>query len=468
MNDQAATCYRTIAALASNRARQSKTESISSSGRTSEGEAFEERIVSAVRQGLCPTGWPRFAPERYDEQLRTKAAVCRQVFPEVNGGSEGGAVQLQVLASPRSQHRMRARVGVVGAESADTVGYASAEGGHLERLDIACGAIDAALPLLLEELRHFPVLRIGLACVNFLGVRDGLDPITGRPRHLIICLIYNRPIVDEGGWRAAAAKACRNIGGYDASGDETIIDKHSKDFGTKKQGVSLIGQARGQRLVVGTESVIETYHLKDGRHLSYRHIFGHFSNPNAYACGQSLDFLSSAATSGIAASVRKSCDLLELYCGNGNHTVALAPLFRRALAVEINPALCAVAKENLSRNSIVNASVVRSPSADFCSAVLRRRAWIDKSSGHIFDFGAVLVDPPRAGLDDSTIRLVAKYEQIFYVSCNPFVSLRRDLSALQAKGFELRKMALIDHFPYTPHTECAVHLTRMHQGPGGI
>jgi tRNA/tmRNA/rRNA uracil-C5-methylase (TrmA/RlmC/RlmD family) len=47
-----------------------------------------------------------------------------------------------------------------------------------------------------------------------------------------------------------------------------------------------------------------------------------------------------------------------------------------------------------------------------------------------------------------------------YVSCNPFVSLRRDLSALQDHGFELHRFALIDHFPYTPHAECAVYLVR--------
>ena len=37
-------------------------------------------------------------------------------------------------------------------------------------------------------------------------------------------------------------------------------------------------------------------------------------------------------------------DLLELYCGCGSHTVALAPFFRHVLAVEINRHLVAAAE----------------------------------------------------------------------------------------------------------------------------
>ena len=41
--------------------------------------------------------------------------------------------------------------------------------------------------------------------------------------------------------------------------------------------------------------------------------------------------------------------LLELYCGNGNHTVALARHFGRLLAVEIDPRLCEAAEHNLAQ-----------------------------------------------------------------------------------------------------------------------
>ena len=138
----------------------------------------------------------------------------------------------------------------------------------------------------------------------------------------------------------------------------------------------------------------------------------------------------------------------------------MAPLFRAALAVEINPALCAAAEENLAANKVTNAWVQRSPSASFCTRVLRHQQWTHEASGTAFDFGAVLVDPPRSGLDEVTLGLVSRFDFVLYISCNPFVSLRRDADGLRANGFTLAKLALIDHFPYTPHTECAAFFVR--------
>jgi tRNA/tmRNA/rRNA uracil-C5-methylase (TrmA/RlmC/RlmD family) len=44
-----------------------------------------------------------------------------------------------------------------------------------------------------------------------------------------------------------------------------------------------------------------------------------------------------------------------------------------------------------------------------------------------FNFGAVLVDPPRCGLDSLTLSLVASYDHVIYISCCPD-SLMRDLT----------------------------------------
>jgi tRNA/tmRNA/rRNA uracil-C5-methylase (TrmA/RlmC/RlmD family) len=43
-----------------------------------------------------------------------------------------------------------------------------------------------------------------------------------------------------------------------------------------------------------------------------------------------------------------------------------------------------------------------------------------------FSFSTVLVDPPRAGVDGYTLKLIAQYHYIIYISCNPD-SLIRDL-----------------------------------------
>jgi tRNA (uracil-5-)-methyltransferase len=62
---------------------------------------------------------------------------------------------------------------------------------------------------------------------------------------------------------------------------------------------------------------------------------------------------------------------LELYCGNGNHSVALASFAGNVVSVDINPALCEAARCNLERNSVNNVRIVQADSAKFSSRMLR-------------------------------------------------------------------------------------------------
>lgn len=69
----------------------------------------------------------------------------------------------------------------------------------------------------------------------------------------------------------------------------------------------------------------------------------------------------------------------------------------------------------------------------------------------------VLVDPPRAGLDEVTLRACAGFDRVLYISCNPD-TLEPALRTL-LETHDLKRMALLDHFPYTSHVECGVYLT---------
>ena len=73
-----------------------------------------------------------------------------------------------------------------------------------------------------------------------------------------------------------------------------------------------------------------------------------------------------------------------------------------------------------------------------------------------YDFSHVLVDPPRAGLDESVINFIKNYENIIYISCSP-QSLKRDLAQL-AVTHEAVKFAVFDQFANTTHIECGVLL----------
>ena len=115
-------------------------------------------------------------------------------------------------------------------------------------------------------------------------------------------------------------------------------------------------------------------------------VAGSFSNPNGGINQKTLDWLcrctSSQATSSSGAERgdegapegpgTQGHALLELYCGCGNHTVALAGTFDTVVAVEINPDLTAAAQHNLRLNGVRNARVVCAPSGDFCEQVMMR------------------------------------------------------------------------------------------------
>ena len=124
------------------------------------------------------------------------------------------------------------------------------------------------------------------------------------------------------------------------------------------------------------------------------------------------------------------------------------------------------------------------------------------------DLKTVLVDPPRAGLDDLTRALLLdpRFKRAVYVSCNP-VTLKRDLALLTSaegvekawaamasgagggseagkeerkeeggeaaepaaapaapaappKPYRIERFAAFDQFPYTEHLECGAYLVR--------
>jgi len=64
----------------------------------------------------------------------------------------------------------------------------------------------------------------------------------------------------------------------------------------------------------------------------------------------------------------------------------------------------------------------------------------------------------RAGLDDGTCALLARFPRIIYISCNP-VTLARDVEKLKTTH-SIHRAAAFDQFPYTHHLEAGVYLIR--------
>jgi tRNA (uracil-5-)-methyltransferase len=76
-------------------------------------------------------------------------------------------------------------------------------------------------------------------------------------------------------------------------------------------------------------------------------------------------------------------------------------------------------------------------------------------------YHTILVDPPRAGLDRCTLNLVAQFENIIYISCNPLESFYKEFEGYLSRTHRIVKMALFDQFPYTKHVECGFYLTKL-------
>ena len=76
----------------------------------------------------------------------------------------------------------------------------------------------------------------------------------------------------------------------------------------------------------------------------------------------------------------------------------------------------------------------------------------------VYQCNTIFVDPPRAGLDPDTVKLVQNYDRILYISCNPH-TLCENLQTL-SQTHRIEKAALFDQFPYTDHMESGVWLVR--------
>jgi 23S rRNA (uracil1939-C5)-methyltransferase len=136
--------------------------------------------------------------------------------------------------------------------------------------------------------------------------------------------------------------------------------------------------------------------------------------------------------------------VLDLYCGLGNFSLALARRARDVVGVEGDAGLVQRARGNAQRNGIDNA---RFFSADL-TADVSAAPWLAQRFSH------VLLDPPRAGalaLLPHIARLAPA--RVLYVACDPD-TLARDVGLLvHQHGFQLLAAGVVDMFPHTAHVE---------------
>lgn len=146
------------------------------------------------------------------------------------------------------------------------------------------------------------------------------------------------------------------------------------------------------------------------------------------------------------ADIREGETVLDACCGIGTISLLAAGRAEHVTGVEISPEAIRDAKSNAVNNGIENVSFYARDISEF----LRRNNR---------DFDVVILDPPRSGMGEDTMRAIRNMmpDRIVYVSCNP-VTQAEDLRTL--KGiYNIQKIVPVDMFPFTKHVETVCLLT---------
>ncbi len=357
----------------------------------------------------------------YQQQLNQKQQFMQELFHDI------AIPSIEIFPSAPSHFRMRAEFRLW--HEAEECCYAMFEPGkkaghdsiiRLENFAVADQQINDLMPILLTHIKANPLLKNRLFQVEFLATLSG---------DMLVTLIYHCRLGDE--WRSAALDL------------EQALNIH------------IIGRSRGQKVVLSQDYVVETLQVGE-RQFHYQQIEGGFTQPNAKMCQHMLTWACEQAKA------IETGDLLELYCGNGNFTLPLSQHFRQVLATEVSKTSVQAAKWNIDKNQIDNIAIARLSAEEFTEAYQANREFRRLLEANIdikqYDFSTIFVDPPRAGVDDETLQLVASFENILYISCNPN-TLHQNLQTL-VKTHEIVKMAMFDQFPFTNHIESGVWLRK--------
>ncbi|WP_421207750.1 tRNA (uridine(54)-C5)-methyltransferase TrmA [Aeromonas enteropelogenes] len=362
---------------------------------------------------------PLRTPADYQAQLDEKCERLTRLFAGYP------LPKLEVHASPAEYYRMRAefRIWHEGDDLFHCM-YAPAtrEIIRVDQFPTASRLINQLMPVLLDGLRPQPVLRRKLFQIDYLSTQSG---------QIVVSLLYHRKLEAE--WQQAAEALQANL--------------RAKGF-----DLQLIGRAHKQKICLGNDFVVEQLNVA-GRQFTYKQVENSFTQPNAAINEQML---------GWALDVTRGSegDLLELYCGNGNFSIALAQNFRKVLATEIAKPSVDSAQYNIAANGVDNLIILRMSAEEFTMAMRGEREFnrlkgVDLSA---YQCNTIFVDPPRAGLDDATVKLVQDYDNILYISCNP-ETLQANMQVL-GETHEIARFALFDQFPWTHHMEAGVYLKR--------
>ena len=212
----------------------------------------------------------------------------------------------------------------------------------------------------------------------------------------------------------------------------TTKDKITPNISYLKEHYKIAGIILNNKVINGDDKFIEIIN-----HLLFNVSYDSFFQINRNICSKLFKL--------IEQETKNSKVLLDLYCGVG--TLGIAANVEKAYGIEIvkNAILNAISNSKINKRNNIYYML-----GDVSTVLPKIKDDID----------TIIVDPPRAGLDDNTKNTIIEFKpnKIIYVSCDP-MTLARDIKEL-SKYYNLKSIKGLDMFPYTEHIESFVILER--------
>lgn len=376
--------------------------------------------------GEAPTcGGCQIQHLEYAAQLEAKRAIVRDALTRIGGIADPEV--LPCLPSPLPFGYRNKADFVVGVESGrSAIGYFARSSHHL---------IDVEQCPLLVECNNELLTAVRTALAE--GLVTPFDPATGRG-------VLRRVVVRTASSGQSLVLAVTTAAKW----------SHELTFARRlrEQCPSLVGVLRREprreaRLLDGREWIEERLEMSAAagdtkRELRWRVSGEAFFQVNAVMAGQLLNTVLEWAEPLAGQRV------LDLFCGAGFFSLALAARGARVLGIEASPRAIADAKINAELNGL-DAEFRIGTSGNTLSA-LNREPW-----------DVVVLDPPRGGAAlylEGLLELAPR--RIVYIACDP-ATLARDLKTLTKDSYRLVRAQPLDLFPQSAHVESVAQLERL-------
>lgn len=366
--------------------------------------------------GIC--GSCTLGGQPYEEQLNKKIALEKKRFENF------WDKQIDIIKSSDGAFRNRAEFRIWRTfDQNDNATYSYAMNDRdkkplpINSCSIVSQSIATLMPKLLDQIQNNEILNQKLFSCEFLS---------STTNDILVTLIYHKKL------------------------DEIWVNE-AKEL-EKQLHIKIIGRSRKQKIIISDDTINEELNIQHST-FKIKYKEGGFTQPNQYVNKQMISWVLNNSEA--------KDDLCELYCGGGNFTIPLSKKFNKVLATEISKTSIKSAKINCELNNISNIEFIRMSSQEFVEAKNKVRKFtrlkdIDLES---YRFSTIFLDPPRAGLDETTTKLAQTFHQIIYISCNP-QTLHRDLETL-TKTHCIKRFAFFDQFAYSNHIESGVILKKL-------